>query len=57
MIAVTPTISMGTAMAFSTTAAVTYKTANATNLPEPLTEDEISWFGTIMTRRVDYVIV
>jgi hypothetical protein len=45
MVAVLPSIGAGTAMAFTSIAAASYKTANATSLVEPLTEDQSSWFG------------
>jgi hypothetical protein len=45
MVAVLPSIGAGTTMAFSSIAASEYRTANATSLIEPLTDDESSWFG------------
>ena len=38
-------LSVGTAVAFSTTAAVVYKNQNTTTLPEVLDEDQTSWLS------------
>ena len=38
-------VSMGSSIAFSTTAAVVYSSKNTTNLNEVLDEDQISWLG------------
>lgn len=49
VIAVIPTFSMGTALGFSNPAAVQYKQLNATALSEPLTQDQTSWFVSLLS--------
>lgn len=48
MVAVLPSIGAGTAMAFTSIAAPQYRIENSTSLVEPLTEDQSSWFVSIM---------
>ena len=38
-------VSMGSSLAFSTTAAVVYSSKNTTNLNEVLDDDQTSWLG------------
>ncbi len=45
MITLMGTLSSATAMGFSTPAAVIFKTPDATNLANPLSQDQTSWFG------------
>lgn len=48
VIALINSISAGTAVAFSTTAAVVYRNATTTTLPQVLDEDQTSWLSTLI---------
>lgn len=49
VIALINSISAGTAVAFSTTAAVVYRNASTTTLPQVLDEEQTSWLSNAAT--------
>ena len=55
MVAVLPSIGASTVLAFSSIAATQYRTANATSLKEPLSEDDSSWFGKYTLTKLLYL--
>jgi len=44
-VGILPSLGAGATMAFSSTAAIQYRTPNATSLYEPLDDEQNSWFG------------
>ena len=50
-------VSMGSSLAFSTTAAVVYSSKNTTNLNEVLDEEQTSWLGMLNFLITTYILI